>query len=189
MGPPAFAGGNHAGRAGNDRRGESFNGATGFRRWKHVIAHCRISVRIASMGPPAFAGGNACRRAASTAGAGLQWGHRLSPVETSLPSASPADFGSLQWGHRLSPVETACCRRSRRRVSRRFNGATGFRRWKPVCAYLTERAGKGALQWGHRLSPVETHYWRAGAIFQMGFNGATGFRRWKPDWRKRVSVV
>ena len=63
------------------------------------------------MGPPAFAGGNAKFSKRSTANAAaLQWGHRLSPVETFRAGATEAAVRLLQWGHRLSPVETVLVR-------------------------------------------------------------------------------
>ena len=114
------------------RRSEPFNGATAFRRWK-----------------PA----SPCWRTLMTSP--LQWGHRLSAMETSItlledpddepPSMGPPPFGDgnlgttfrsgtpsvfLQWGHRLSAMETR--RRPRSTPS------------------LT------SLQWGHRLSAMET---------------------------------
>ncbi len=156
MGPPPFDGGNH------------------------VPDYKTIMYRSASMGPPPFDGGNfhpAIR--AGPLQAKLQWGHRLSTVET--PPAAAGTWASLllQWGHRLSTVETAgqhLLDKSSQHASmgpppfdggnagahpllpltsERFNGATAFRRWK-----LRERAGWGRgsakLQWGHRLSTVET---------------------------------
>ena len=85
--------------------------------------------------------------------AALQWGHRLSVVETYLtarsfhyrtrPSMGPPPFGGgnnpseiavlkqqvLQWGHRLSVVETSGDR-CPRYPTPAFNGATPFRWWK-----------------------------------------------------------
>ena len=61
---------------------------------------------------------------------GLQWGHRLSVVETSAPPTLASSYSSLQWGHRLSVVET----------------------FRPRTDQLQLRS----LQWGHRLSVVET---------------------------------
>ena len=107
MGPPAFAGGNSDGGAQASGQGCRFNGATGFRRWKLLYRQRDTLYRRP-----------------------LQWGHRLSPVETSDP-------------HRGG------------RPRHRFNGATGFRRWKHdrLGSALNDT---GELQWGHRLSPVET---------------------------------
>ena len=64
----------------------------------------------------------------------------------------------------------------------RFNGATGFRRWKLRAMPTNGRIWAGVLQWGHRLSPVETPTERLRkSAMRKGFNGATGFRRWKLD--------
>ena len=133
------------------------------------------------MGPPPFGGGNLGERCLGWHGDLLQWGHRLSAVETVRygagfvccygASMGPPPFGggnlvtamvlvqsvSLQWGHRLSAVETV------RLKSRR-------------CVI-------DQLQWGHRLSAVETICW--GQSLRRNcrcFNGATAFRRWKPPW-------
>ena len=61
----------------------------------------------------------------------------------------------LQWGHRLSAVETGSARRPPWYPSQRFNGATAFRQWKPPDRGMW-RARCSMLQWGHRLSAVET---------------------------------
>ena len=108
----------------------------------------------------------------------LQWGHRLSPVETGVKSREANGYIGLQWGHRLSPVETRCGCWLYSTSGPGFNGATGFRRWKLArqCvrrhrhhASMGPPAFAGgnvvshiyllrvrSLQWGHRLSPVET---------------------------------
>ena len=59
------------------------------------------------MGPPPFGSGNMRRcRALRVRNFGLQWGHRLSVVETTSPSRRGSIHLRLQWGHRLSVVET-----------------------------------------------------------------------------------
>ena len=134
----------------------SFNGATAFRRWKRATT--------------------ATRR---PSGLLLQWGHRLSAMETANPrpawcgprppSMGPPPFGDgnldqltpkervgyyLQWGHRLSAMETALW-------------SVRPRTWL-------------ALQWGHRLSAMETPAHRPPRRpGRCPFNGATAFRRWK----------
>ena len=161
--------------------GRRFNGATAFRRWKLYPSFRRrlCSQSRASMGPPPFGDGNTTypyqRREKHRASMGpppfgdgnqiacpgecsaewwLQWGHRLSAMEThlcdralteSIPaSMGPPPFGdgnsdaytftitviALQWGHRLSAMETTETRRYQPPLYR-FNGATAFRRWKP----------------------------------------------------------
>ena len=137
-----------------------FNGATAFRRWKPLqIQRCLVRLKPSmgpphfrrwkqlgesvpgiavmgpSMGPPPFGDGNKpgtgdSRYSIRT----LQWGHRLSAMETRQkhgsghrglrPSMGPPPFGDgnkydplnssspiydLQWGHRLSAMETALC--------------------------------------------------------------------------------
>ncbi len=134
------------------------------------------------MGPPSFGGGNSNRRGRITSSARrlLQWGHRLSAVETwmseqrasrTVASASmgPPSFGggnlgddrAARAGGRASMGPPSfgggnCSTPSSTLAVSCFNGATVFRRWKlcrpPLC------------------DP-----------FPSGFNGATVFRRWKPD--------
>ena len=70
------------------RRGSSsgtsrFNGATAFRQWKQHGAEIEI-LRLPE----------------------LQWGHRLSAVETASYWSYASSYSWLQWGHRLSAVET-----------------------------------------------------------------------------------
>ena len=60
----------------------------------------------------------------------LQWGHRLSVVETYLQQETAKPTADLQWGHRLSVVETIYRRAVREKGGFRFNGATAFRWWK-----------------------------------------------------------
>ena len=60
----------------------------------------------------------------------LQWGHRLSAMETiSSSRMSPSHPISLQWGHRLSAMETSLAVKIIRPVA--------------------------SLQWGHRLSAMD----------------------------------
>ena len=126
------------------------------------------------MGPPPFGGGNRLREKLSSPGVGrLQWGHRLSAVET-LPggegktlaigaSMGPPPFGggNIAAGHQA------------RNEHRSFNGATAFRRWKLNTCRGGFLSHPGELQWGHRLSAVETLYnrWVAeaeGNVLQWG---------------------
>ena len=111
----------------------AFNGATAFRRWKRESPILSTyTVRWPSMGPPPFGDGNlnrCCHSSASNysfngatafrrwkrgpSGNGrtwsfnLQWGHRLSAMETSSSSSSSRREITLQWGHRLSAMETS----------------------------------------------------------------------------------
>ena len=134
-----------------------FNGATAFQRWKRRVGdETRYGCRP-------FNGATAFQRW-ETAG-----GRRETPVWLS----------TLQWGHRLSAMETAGGRRNARYGCRPFNGATAFQRWKrrvgdetPVWLSPsmgpppfsdgnvrmgpTKPAWLMTLQWGHRLSAMET---------------------------------
>ena len=67
-----------------------FNGATAFRRWKPFpLSPVFRSLILASMGPPPFGDGNHFLISVSLAtGFGLQWGHRLSAMETALCGSS-----------------------------------------------------------------------------------------------------
>ena len=116
MGPPPFGDGNWR---------ERFNGATAFRRWK---PWCRLPSRRSGRG---FNGATAFRRWKLALWSVLQWGHRLSAMETPPACAvSSASISMLQWGHRLSAMETI---------------VAGSR-----------RSSMKSLQWGHRLSAMET---------------------------------
>ena len=60
------------------------------------------------MGPPPFGGGNVLPNQITRHMQDiLQWGHRLSVVETSLTSVSTSTSTYLQWSHHLSVVETS----------------------------------------------------------------------------------
>ena len=110
-----------------------FNGTTAFRRWRsHGPTGGYQRRRPASMGPPPFGDGN---RQALPITSGrislLQWGHRLSAMETAIAglesafldeaSMGPPPFGDGNSGNRecTGPAFAG------------FNGATAFRRWKP----------------------------------------------------------
>ena len=109
MGPPPFSDGNTGWIAHPTPPTRSFNGATAFQRWK--LSQLRFD-RISSRD--------------------LQWGHRLSAMETST-SAPTAGF-------RLGA----------------FNGATAFQRWKHAGSLIVKSDRGTVLQWGHRLSAMET---------------------------------
>ena len=178
MGPPAFAGGNKSAGLADGKDAVSFNGATGFRRWKRRPTPPHHRAKGASMGPPAFAGGNC----------GLPG--PLCPRQAGFNGATGFRRWKRVYEHSV-PVGAQC-----------FNGATGFRRWKPFPSGWNQadhNASMGPpafaggnhflaagirqttmLQWGHRLSPVETSqplYCQTDSLVR--FNGATGFRRWK----------
>jgi hypothetical protein len=122
----------------------AFNGATAFRRWKHEKVVTRVSVQNSWDG-----------LTTTITDFTLQWGHRLSTVETASksvgnreeidPSMGPPPFD----GGNFRPL----CRGPITLAA--FNGATAFRRWKPWDG-LTTTITDFTLQWGHRLSTVET---------------------------------
>ena len=132
MGPPPFGDGNLAAEENSRWICGTFNGATAFRRWK-----------------PA-------------------------PTLTTSPSRD-----RLQWGHRLSAMETHGTGGTFSQLSNTFNGATTFRRWKPY--QIKPRYHTAIrLQWGHRLSAMETRNTSVGHTSTLtSFNGAIAFRRWK----------
>ena len=64
----------------------------------------------------------------------------------------------LQWGHRLSAMETLPRKLPGWWSLSAFNGATAFRRWKLRAKEELGRTSR--LQWGHRLSAMETRVLR-----------------------------
>ena len=112
--------------------GVAFNGATAFRRWKLSSTRSKTIRDITpSMGPPPFGDGNKHGITASDfVSLILQWGHRLSAMETLLCSIRHREATSLQWGHRLSAMETRNHPLMPPISIVTFNGATAFRRWK-----------------------------------------------------------
>ena len=179
MGPPPFGSGNATTATMRGSRSSAFNGATAFRQWKPLPSMLMYgSFRT------------------------LQWGHRLSAVETSrkergetlsyLPSMGPPPFGS---GNVDTNYPSGI-------VSMPFNGATAFRQWKQYVLVSSEDLAL-ILQWGHRLSAVETMSHCQGYEIVPSFNGATAFRQWKPldmtaimpagppslQWGHRLSAV
>ena len=188
MGPPPFGDGNFRYRWQQGLRRVTFNGATAFRRWKLSIS---LAARIASRD--------------------LQWGHRLSAMETRPTGATrrlrlPTFNGATAFRRWKRPSYwPPPCRLPT------FNGATAFRRWKR--ARGLGRSTRGLiLQWGHRLSAMETFdiagskdcvagpsmgpppfgdgnkrtRLRPPATSVSTFNGATAFRRWKPLFVARL---
>ena len=164
--------------AGSHRCGCTFNGATAFRRWKphrpgilrqllhrpsmgpppfgdgNFVQGYILGRRfVPSMGPPPFGDGNVLELAPDRVGVdGLQWGHRLSAMETRSIRLSAV----VRWAFNGA---TAFRRWKRRHVpgsglEATFNGATAFRRWKRHLLPVVDTVAD--LQWGHRLSAMET---------------------------------
>ena len=107
MRPPPFGDGKTCGNTSRCPSTSSFNGATAFRRWKAPATRCGLLPQLS-----------------------LQWGHRLSAMESLLwggmeavnegASMGPPPFGD---GKTLEATATGGSDTS-------FNGATAFRRWK-----------------------------------------------------------
>ncbi len=107
MGPPPFGDGKCPAIGWRSTGWPCFNGATAFRRWKE--------------GRPIDDGADASL---------LQWGHRLSAMESMQEHTERIVEAPLQWGHRLSAMESLQGRRRLLGRQSSFNGATAFRRWK-----------------------------------------------------------
>ena len=133
----------------------------------------------------------------------LQWGHRLSAMETVAigavgvpllkPSMGPPPFSdgnsegsaavSQLWPPSMGPppfsdgnVRGSTCGCV---ACIPFNGATAFQRWKPPRT-AEVMSVVPSLQWGHRLSAMETWSTRSHRRWlRWSFNGATAFQRWK----------
>ncbi len=156
------------------------------------------------MGPPPFGGGKRRRQVRLTFSlAQLQWGRRLSAVESVWVPANSSNNESLQWGRRLSAVERWRVGVGRLIGQRASMGPPPFGggKHRTVAAPLVaggasmgpppfgggkpdRRACVGeqeiALQWGRRLSAVESLPASGWATGQLPcFNGAAAFRRWK----------
>ena len=83
MGPPPFGDGKAKPPPTRLTSSGGFNGATAFRRWKVRVGVSRRDARPASMGPPPFGDGKSAATSVSNALHELQWGHRLSAMESS----------------------------------------------------------------------------------------------------------
>ncbi len=140
----------------NDGYKFRFNGATDLHRWKPWRRTGIVVRHFASMGPPTYIGGNAAELKA-------EWTPLL----------------ELQWGHRLTSVETITPRQTNTHQYISFNGATDLHRWKPCimassCCNL-KLCFNGA---------TDLHRWKPGnnrliSIRRGSFNGATDLHRWK----------
>ena len=108
------------------------------------------------MGPPEFTGGNGELEANTDAtDTLLQWDRRNSPAETDENVGGMGAAITLQWGRRNSPAETSRNGHGGDHRRRRFNGAAGIHRRKPM-AVVEDEIADTALQWGRRNSPAET---------------------------------
>ena len=131
MGPPPFGDGKGRGTARPRPRSRCFNGATAFRRWKVLERALQTATTLV-----------------------LQWGHRLSAMESRRhrpagPACREASMGPPPFGDGKAQSS-----RGRSYSPACFNGATAFRRWKDAYGWSWELV-RDALQWGHRLSAME----------------------------------
>ena len=131
MGPSPFSDGNRSCNSWLESVTPSFNGAIAFQRWKHA----GITMMIDKTRD-------------------LQWGHRLSAMETG--------YG----GHGLG-----CWWSS-------FNGAIAFQRWKRPDHrdnHGSDRPSMGPSPFSDGNNPRFRPSW----LYPSPFNGATAFQRWK----------
>ncbi len=134
MGPPTYIGGNHEELFSFAPHPHRFNGATDLHRWKRAGADTYL-----------------------VASSMLQWGHRLTSVETRLLFAIIVLFMV------------------------RFNGATDLHRWKLSTCQI------GRDVWVFSFNgATDLHRWKPGidaliSIVLLRFNGATDLHRWKRE--------
>ena len=86
----------------------------------------------------------------------LQWGHRLSAMETSMPDPQPVSPRRPSMGPPPFGDGNAVLAGPPPLRRPAFNGATAFRRWKRNHQELSAR-DRLYLQWGHHLSAMETY--------------------------------
>ncbi len=134
MGPPPFGDGNDTDQIDRSDHDYGFNGATAFRRWKQASRVLAVGRNSRFNGATAFRRWKPRPSVLSTLlFYSLQWGHRLSAMETgevgflpvflTVASMGPPPFGD---GNATSRIQISFKPSS-------FNGATAFRRWKPAC--------------------------------------------------------
>ena len=180
MGPPPFGDGYWTVPGPGSPPGTpGFNGATAFRRWIRVgYAEDRPPRLHASMGPPPFGDGYAPdgpqRDLAGVASMGPPpFGDGYHDRYRRFRDGPR----QLQWGHRLSAMDTAATPKRLAGVPTGFNGATAFRRWIPGgCCGMTGRSGcfNGATAFRRWIPGSALWCWTG----WPSFNGATAFRRW-----------
>ncbi len=113
-------------------RSACFNGATAFRRWKAgATRFVRVPSRVR-----------------------LQWGHRLSAMESWYRSYTLPSWKKLQWGHRLSAMESSGNVRLVATAELASMGPPPFGDGKDH-AIASTTLTPIPLQWGHRLSAME----------------------------------
>ena len=108
----------------------------------------------------------------------LQWGHRLSAMETRSSTGLHPEVHHPSMGHRLSAMETLQQLEMRLEAMVPSMGPPPFGDGNFGGEYSL-MAISGILQWGHRLSAMETAKLLSSAIKEQSLHGATAFRRWK----------
>ena len=158
----------------------SFNGATAFRQWEHYSQERWGYIkRNLQWGHRLSAVETEIGATAKGDVQMLQWGHRLSAVETIIKHHWYLNHCSLQWGHRLSAVETWHSAKPTRHPGGRFNGATAFRQWKRNSAFICTRPGYPASMGPPPFGSGNLDRVCPPVALCRGFNGATAFRQWK----------
>ena len=138
-----------------------FNGATAFRRWKqYTVVASPDTFRVLQrkgVGPPPFGDGNDTGLTPNGGYCGCFNGATAFRRWKLEASANYSEFWSpLQWGHRLSAMETpAMVPISRSACKLQWGPLAAFRRWK-LLALGAIALIAWELQWGHRLSAMET---------------------------------
>ena len=188
MGPPPFSDGNAIQSSGLKPSLTSFNRATAFQRWKrHILQMPGQVLVVASMGPPPFSDGNGCRVRDN-----YHPGHpSMGPPPFSDGNDDgwilrSAIVWHLQWGHRLSAMETC---RSRRVTSGYqlpsmgpppFGDGNVLSPSLGVASIVSASMGPPPFGDGNFFQSYASSGW------PLCFNGATAFRRWKPAHRRPV---
>ena len=185
MGPPPFGDGKPGKLFQDVRAFEASMGPPPFGDGKGEHGADFLGLPIASMGPPPFGDGKAIDGLIATSESHLlQWGHRLSAMESregaELPaprgraSMGPPPFGDgkgyssrrtssstrLQWGHRLSAMESGM---------------------QDLESPADPRASMGPPPFGDGKRSASA----SRVSTSPRFNGATAFRRWKGGGRPR----
>ena len=181
MGPPPFGDGNANSGLPSIGGAKSFNGATAFRRWKLCEQCNNWSCKTwLQWGHRLSAMETSLRNPCCWQVAVLQWGHRLSAMETAACSEASQCISKLQWGHRLSAMETVEIDRQAHDLAQASMGPPPFGDGNRQVRGLPEGAGKASMgppPFGDGNRPGPRRPGRSCG----SFNGATAFRRWKPD--------
>ena len=178
MGPPPFGSGNEHGEPPALHHADTSMGPPPFGSGNEGLRLLGAIQQVTSMGPPPFGSGNhaqsteAVRDALTSMGPPPFGSGNVSTVEAVDHRLSSTEVG-LQWGHRLSVVETARERGRRRRLGRTSMGPPPF--GSGNCPTRWTWCPSVVLQWGHRLSVVETPQ-STRPNCQVVTNGATAFR-------------